>query len=337
MNVRYASGIIARMRKVISHLVLPLLILFLVACSPVAGTVTQTATATRSGTLKAYTGPELSVTPSPTNAATVTPLPSATPTPRTHIVRAKEDLWGIALRYGLTLEDLLTANPTVDPRFLSIGANLSIPAPLHTPTPDASHPPLPTPVGMELAIPDCYPTRESGLWCFTTAVNTQEYSLEALSAAIRLYDRASGEIISQTAFAPLSLVPPGGTMVLSAYFASPAPLDFSATVELLTALPVPPASGRFLTVQQTGTQIDIAANGLSATASGTFQLSDPQTTANRLQAAAIAYDAQGKVTGLRRWEYLEPLSGSSALDFDLTVYAAGASIDRVVVLVEAYP
>lgn len=325
------------MRKLISRFTLPLLILILAACSPDPVAITQTATATIAGTLKPYTGPAPSVTPSPSNAATVTPLPSATPTPRTHVVRAKEDLWGIALRYGLSLEDLLTANPTVDPRFLSIGANLKIPAPLYTPTPDASHPPLPTPVGMELSIPDCYPTRESGLWCFIAAVNQQEYSIEALSAAIRLYDRASGEIISQTAFAPLSLVPPGGTMVLSAYFASPAPVDFDATAELLTALPVPPASGRFLTVQQTGTQIVIAAQGLSATASGTFQLSDTRATASRLQAAAIAYDAQGKVTGVRRWEYLEPLSGSSALDFDLTVYAAGAPIDRVVVLVEAYP
>lgn len=325
------------MRKIISCLALPVLIVLLAACSPDPESIIQTATATRFGTLKPYTGPESSVTPSPTNAATVTPLPSATPTPRTHVVRAKEDLWGIALRYGLTLEDLLTANPTVDPRFLSIGANLSIPAPLHTPTLDASHPPLPTPVGMDLAIPDCYPTRENGLWCFTTAANLQEYSIEALSAVIRLYDRSSGEIISQTAFAPLSLVPPSGTMVLSAYFASPAPLDFDATAELLTALPVPPASGRFLTVQQTDTQIEIAAQGLSATASGTFRLSDTQSTASRLQAAAIAYDARGKVTGVRRWEYLEPLSGTAALDFELTVYAAGAPIDRVVVLVEAYP
>jgi len=325
------------MRKIITLFALPILALFLAACSPDQGTVTQTGTATRAGTLRAFTGPEPSGTPSPTNAATVTPLPSATPTPRTHVVRAKEDLWGIALRYGLTLEDLLTANPTVDPRFLSIGANLNIPAPLYTPTPDASHPPLPTPVGMELTVPDCYPAREGGLWCFTTAANRQEYSIEALSAAIRIYDRSSGEIISQTAYAPLSLVPPGGTMALSAYFASPAPLNFAATVELLTALPVPPASGRFLTVQQPGTQIEIAAEGLSATASGTFQLSDTQTTASHLQAAAIAYDAQGKVTGVRRWEFLEPLNGATALDFDLTVYAAGSPIDRVVVLVEAYP
>src|SRR3972149_2012243 len=165
-----AWGIIASMRKIIRLLALVGLIL-LAACSPTQATATLTATATRAGTLKAYTGPRPSVTPSPTNAATVTPLPSATPTPRTHVVRAKEDLWGIALRYGLSLEDLLTANPTVDPRFLSIGANLMIPAPLYTSTPDAAHPPLPTPVGLGLVTPVCYPSKEGGLWGFTTAGN----------------------------------------------------------------------------------------------------------------------------------------------------------------------
>lgn len=325
------------MKMILPLLALTVLVVTLAACLPSEPAVTPSPLPTRAGALKPYTGPAASVTPSPTNAATVTPLPSATPTPRTHVVRAKEDLWGIALRYGLTLEDLLTANPTVDPRFLSIGANLMIPAPLYTPTPDAANPPLPTPVGLDLVAPVCYPSREGGLWCFTTAVNGQEFSIEALSIAIRLYDQGTGEILSQTAYAPLNLVPPGGVMALSAYFPAPAPLTFDATAELLTALPVPPAAGRFLAVQQPGTDIEISVDGLSAVASGSFQLSDVQATASRIQAAAIAYDAQGRVTGVRQWESLEPLSGSAKARFQFTVYAAGASIDRVVVLVEAYP
>ena len=325
------------MKMILPLLALTGLVVALAACTPFEPAATLTPLPTCTGALKPYTGPAPSVTPSPTNAATVTPLPSATPTPRTHVVRAKEDLWGIALRYGLTLEDLLTANPTVDPRFLSIGANLMIPAPLYSPTPDAANPPLPTPVGLDLVAPVCYPSREGGLWCFTTAVNGQEFSIEALSAAIRLYDQGTGKILSQTAYAPLNLVPPGGTMALSAYFPAPAPVTFDATAELLTALPVPPAAGRFLAVQQPGTDIEISADGLSAVASGAFQLSDAQAAASRIQAAAIAYDSQGRVTGVRRWESLEPLSGSASIDFQFTVYAAGATIDRVVVLVEAYP
>lgn len=325
------------MKIVLPLLALTVLVIALSACTPSESIGTLTPLPTRTGDLKPYAGPAATVTPSPTNAATATPLPSATPTPRTHVVRAKEDLWGIALRYGLSLEDLLTANPTVDPRFLSIGANLMIPAPLYTPTPDAANPPLPTPVGLDLGSPVCYPSREGGLWCFTTAVNAQEFSIEALSAAIRLYAQDTGEILSQTAYAPLNLVPPGGVMALSAYFPAPAPVVFDVTAELLTALPVPPAAGRFLAVQQPGTDIEISPDGLSAVASGTFQLSNAQASASRIQAAAIAYDSQGRVTGIRRWESLEPLSSSAPVDFQFTVYAAGAVIDRVVMLVEAYP
>ncbi len=325
------------MKTILPLLALTVLALALAACTPIEPSVTLPPLPTRTGVLQPYTGPAPSVTPSPTNAATVTPLPSATPTPRTHVVRAQEDLWGIALRYGLTLEDLLTANPTVDPRFLSIGANLMIPAPLYTSTPDAAHPPLPTPVGLDLTAPVCYPIRVGGLWCFTTAGNRQEFSIEALSAAIRLYDQGTGEILSQTAYAPLNLVPPGGTMALSAYFPAPAPVLFDATVELLTALPVPPAAGRFLAMQQPGTDIEIAVDGLSAVASGSLQLSDVQAFASRIKAAAIAYDAQGRVTGVRQWESVQPLSGSASVNFQFTVYAAGAAIDRVVVLAEGYP
>ena len=56
------------------------------------------------------------------------------------------------------------------------------------------NPPLPTPIGMSVGLPACYPSAEGGLWCFTTAINPQEYGVEGLSAAIHLYDRTSGEI-----------------------------------------------------------------------------------------------------------------------------------------------
>lgn len=322
------------MKKILAAI---LLLVTLYACSPSSPEISPTPAATRTGVLSTYTGPQPSTTPTPTNAATPTPMPTATPTPRSHVVRANEDLWGIAIRYGLTLEDLLTANPTIDPSFLSIGASLNIPASLYTPTPDADNPPLPTPIGLTVGLHACYPSAEGGLWCFMTVINRQEYAVEGLSTAIHLYDRTSGEIRSLTAYAPLNQVLPGGEMALSAYFPAPLPVSYDLSVELLTALPVPPASGRFLSVQQPGTEVVIAPDGLSAAASGTFQLGDPAAAASRLQAAAIAYAADGRVTGIRQWELNEPLSGTAQADFGITVYAAGAAIDRVVVLVEGIP
>lgn len=320
-----------------TFLAVTLLLIALTACAPAADEETLSPVPTRTGVLAPYSGPDPSGTPSPTNLATNTPLPTPTPTPRTHVVKAKEDLWGIAWRYGLSLEDLLTANPTVDPRFLSIGAELKIPAPLYTPTPDADNPPLPTPVGMALEDPYCYPSQEGGLWCFTTAENRQDYSIEALSAVLQLYDLTTGEIHSETAYAPLNQVPPGGTMVLAAYFPAPIPQNFVVTAELFTALPVPPDSGRFLAVQQPETDVEISADGKSALVSGYFKLSEAQAEGSRIAAAAIAYDADNMITGFRQWESLEPFNGADKIEFEFTVYAAGAPIDRVVVLTEAYP
>jgi len=217
-----------------------LLLFGLAACTPAAELPQGTPSPTRAGVLVTYSGPAPSVTPSPTNAATSTPLPTATPTPRTHVVKAKEDLWGIAWRYGITLEELLTANPTIDPHFLSIGAELKIPAARYTPTPDPSHPPLPTPISLALTDPYCYPSHEGGLWCFTTTENHQDAAVESVSASIQLYDLATGEIHSQTAYAPLSQVPPGGVMALAAYFPAPVPARYEVTAQLITALPVPP-------------------------------------------------------------------------------------------------
>jgi hypothetical protein len=76
---------------------------------------------------------------------------------------------------------------------------------------------------------------------------------------------------------------------------------------------------------------------LSAAVSGSFTLNDLQSSAGRVAAAAIAYAADGRVTGIRQWEWSGELPGGGSLPFEMAVYAAGDPIARVVVLVEAYP
>jgi len=66
-------------------------------------------------------------------------------------------------------------------------------------------------------------------------------------------------------------------------------------------------------------------------------LSDLQAVASRISAVGIAYDAAGRVTGIRQWESKTAYSGADKIEFEFTVYAAGDAIDRVVVLVEANP
>lgn len=55
------------------------------------------------------------------------PTAPLAPVSATYAVRPDDTLWDIAANYGLSVADLLTANPGVDPRRLMVGQQLSIP------------------------------------------------------------------------------------------------------------------------------------------------------------------------------------------------------------------
>ena len=307
------------------------------ACSPTAHLATVTTRPTRVGTLIPYTGPSATSTATPGVPDTPTPLPTATPTPRSHTVRDGEDMWGISLRYGITLDDLLKANPGVDPRFLSVGKVLVIPAAQYTPTPDPNNPPQPTPVTLALREPDCFPSSDGGLWCFTRADSRLDYAVEGVAANFRLFDRDSGQIVSLSAFPPLDQLTPGGFLPLAAYFTPPAPVNFDATAELVSALPVPADKGRYLPVKQSGLTIEIAADGRMASVSGNLSLEGEGAPASQVRAAAVAFDAAGNIVGLRRFDSSAGLAPGGSLPFEMIVYTAGPKIASVTVLAEAVP
>ena len=97
---------------------------------------------------------EAPAAPSPTAqptpvAAQPTPLPAAPPAGRTHTVQSGENLFRIALAYGVTVNSLMAANGITDVRFLRSGTVLIIPgagAPVATPVPTATPTPAATPV-----------------------------------------------------------------------------------------------------------------------------------------------------------------------------------------------
>lgn len=76
--------------------------------------------------------------------------PPPTPTPQlAHIVRNGDTLWGIAVEYGLSLDQLLAFNNLSQNALLSIGDSLLVveptPLPTETPLPTATPPPTETP------------------------------------------------------------------------------------------------------------------------------------------------------------------------------------------------
>ncbi len=332
----WASGIIRCMKhSLVYSLALFAVLILLSACSPAQVIPLSSATPPLAGELIPYRSATPSATPQPTDAATPTPLPTPTPTPRTHLVKDGEDMFGIAYRYGLNVQTLMAANPDVNPRAMSVGQPLVIP--YAVPTESANNPPMPTPVGLALGQPICYPAGDGSLVCFVQVTNEQSFGVESLAVAIRLYDTQSGQIYSQNAYAPLNLIPAQGSLPLMANFPAPAPQEYQLSAELISAIPLPAGSERYLPVLLQDQNINIAENGLSVQVSGRAAVEGTDRTASQMWVAAVAFDAMDRVVGLRRWERTEAMPGGVPIDFALTVYSVGPEIVRIALFAEAVP
>jgi len=266
----------------------------------------------------------------PRPALTSPTLPS--PTPMIYTVVAGDTLSGIALRYHVSLENLIAANPGIQPSLLTIGSKLTIPA-----GPSPSGEPSPTPVPAALLQARCWAGPQGGQWCFALVRNQEPESLENLSAQFSLFDNEGGLVASQTAFAPLDVLPSGQSMPLAVYFPALIPDQVSPRIQILTSTRLPPGDPRYLSAVLENTLISVDWSGRSAAASGKVHLGTPSPTAQTVWVLASAYDADGEVVGLRRWESSSPLSAGQDLAFDFQVASVGPEIVHVDLLVEARP
>lgn len=305
------------------------------ACT--AAPVLPTATATLPGQLTPYPSATASITPSPTSADTPTPLPSPTPTPITYTVKKGDDLYGIAIRFKVSLQDLLAANPTVTPNLMSVGTVLIIPASAGAaPTVPVAEL-VPTPVGLDLGTPNCLAEASGGVWCFLPVTNRESFAVENVTAVLSIADATGVQLPAQIAYPLLNRLAPGVTMPLLAFLPAPVALPLEASAELASAVPVPVSPVRYLTLSETQPQIQIAADGLSAAVSANLALADSTVQARQVWLLAVAYDAAGRMVGVRRWESPSSLGANGSLEATLTVYSAGDPIIRVEILTEARP
>jgi hypothetical protein len=249
---------------------------------------------------------------------------------------------GVALRYGISLEDLLAANLEVDPRFLSVDTMLVIPQPQESPVEMTT----PTPPAVELAQPVCYPTLEASAWCFLLVSNDQSYALENISSWIGIYTPEGMNVAGEDAITPLNWLPPGQAMPIVVRFPPPLPDDFVVTSERFSALIVSGETDRYLETKLEVDEIDIGEDGLWASIRGSIMLLDEGTAAHLIWLLAVAYDNKGNVAGVRRWEAEasgsqdQPaaiLEANEDLPFSFEVYSLGPEIEHVDLLVEARP
>jgi hypothetical protein len=249
-------------------------------------------------------------------------------------------MMGIAFIYKITLEELMAANPDVKPNLMSVGTVLIIPGSSKeeggavTETANTQ----PTAIPVDTGPVFCTATEEGGAWCSLPVRNSQEFALEGVSAVIHLVDTKNQTTLSQTAFLPLDLLQPGQSLPFTTYFPAPVPATFQARAELLSALPNPD-DGRYLPTRIDHQQVFLASDGLSAEVKLDVFLGQTEIAAKRVWVAAIAYDEQGKVIGLRRWEKPNKplLNPGKALPVSLMIYSTSGQIHQVELAAEARP
>jgi hypothetical protein len=246
-------------------------------------------------------------------------------------------MYSIAWRYNLSPAAVMTANPTVNPRAMSVGMQILIPiTPTIAPTPGEilDETPTPTSTGTEIYQADCYPDSSGGLWCFVLVENEEESALENISALITLDE--AGETRQEIAIMPLNLLPAGQSLPLIAYFAPPISDDYDVSAAIDFFLPVMPDDDRYLAVEIEGQDVEFSEDRKIANVTGEITLSGGQPDADYIWVNATAFDAQGRVVAVRRWDFNEAVSAGEEVSFSLILYSLGNEIDTVDVLVEAH-
>jgi len=190
--------------------------------------------------------------------AAETPLPS--PTPFTYTIQSGDTLSSIALKFGVSMDNLLAANPEISPNAMSIGQVIKIPS---DPT-NPSGEPTPTPAPFTVRQIQCHPSADKGMWCFVLVHNDFPDSLENVSAQITLVDENNTILASQTALLPLNILPPNTSLPLTVYFPPDVPYEVKPQVQILTAVRLLPDDERYLPATINNTLVQVNADGHSA-------------------------------------------------------------------------
>jgi len=237
------------------------------------------------------------LTPAPTNT------PAPTPTPTVHIIQPGDTLLGIALQYGVTLDELYQVNGVLKPELLQIGQSVVIPAPgsVGKPTNNNSgaviaptQPPLP--VQVEHAAR--YQTPVGSVWVLGEVFNSTDQPIENVQVRVSLLDVKGQEADSALPFVALDAIPPGGRVPFSVLFESPPidVIDFQAYV--VRADPAYNYSTRYATLEVS--DIQTKQEGTQDRVSGKVTNTGATNVAGA-QVMITLYDDKGHVSGFRQY------------------------------------
>ncbi len=304
--------------------------MLLASCTAAGEGEHQSATST----LRPYY-PTRSPTPQvlPTKIASQIPI-GPTPTPLVHVVQENQTLIGIAILYGVDLEDLLLANPGIDPQFLSVGTALIIPNEGGQPVDVLL--PTPTPVPLALSPVRCFPPSPDGVWCLLEITNDSSDDVEGVVSLIYLLDEAGQVLDQRVAYGPLNRLQAGARMPLASFFPSPPEGVQAVVASMLSAVPVNDADSRYRRVDVHILSETPSPDGLSLRVRGELETTAGESEIEvGLRLLLIAFDGYDKVIGFRIWEPESAVILGDPAIFDCTVFSLDASIDDFELMAEA--
>ena len=269
--------------------------------------------------------PYQSTTETPTPPTPTIPLPTdipiiPTPTPFIHIVQQDETLYWIAVRYDVTLDRLVSANPGLDSSMLSVGTEVIIPRPE-----EENRPPTPTPYALLQDSPQCYPTANGDLYCYVLVTNNQNISLENISLAFNLYSEDQELLGSQIAFPPLNTLFPDQSIPIGVLLAD-TPADQSRiSTTLLTAYP---SNLQDPLVIITDFSLEYAQENTIVRIQGEYEILEEGLQGRQAWIVGVGY-SEGRPAALRKWVRETESEQSDPNSFDFLLYSLGPEIDQV--------
>lgn len=256
-----------------------------------------------------------------------------TATPFLYAIQSGDTLSVVAFRHNVSLQELLAANPGINPNLLIVGDEIIIP----TGEGKISGIPTATPVALGLATPICYPNSDDSSWCYVTATNPMPQDLENVAARISIYSADGTKLEDEIAIPPLNLAKAEQSTILAALL----PIIYLETnyaqAELLTSVPVSTDNTRYINIVIEIDTIEI--NGAVANVHGfvTVPVEENAIAASKIWIAVLAYDVNGQPIGTRKLRLEGVFLPGSPREFWTTVYSVGGSITDISVQGEARP
>ena len=269
-------------------------------------------------------------TPISTNTPNVifvetTPIPTSTP--HIYIVQQGDTFSELAETFNISEANLRAANPDVSPNTMSIGETLIIPDPSAIFITASTPTPIPVPITQAV----CYTDSSAGTHCFALIQNNTNQILENVSAQINLLDENNAVIASQTAFTILDIIPSNSSLPVYVYFPN-VNQKVNPQVQLLSAFQNDSSNYLPAVIQNSIAEI----NGKYAQVSGQIYLPPESQPASQVWVAAVAYDKNKTVVGVKRWEG-EGIQPGSSINFQFGVASVGQDIEAVEFFIQAKP